>query len=306
MAEINAEIEKKKFMQYYQQTIKPNLALLEQRRKKKLYLFIIMCCSVLLWICSLYNFQGRGGDILDRYGAVFCCIVLVICLPMLAYYRQSKESILPLIIKYFGDFVYTYKPSLSQFNLQQSCLMNTTHPIITDDGFIGQYEGVPVKIIDYQIKPDNQVMGSPAKQERGIIFFATMNKNFSGQTIVLRNKRFKHGKVNIPNLQPVKLESVEFEKIYNAYANDQIEARYILTVTMMEYMLQLQQVFPEAEFSFYNHNIMIRMRTAENFFECSNFFQTLLNPKTTDKVFMQLYLLFSIIRILQLNQEKLL
>ncbi|MBR1374032.1 DUF3137 domain-containing protein [bacterium] len=306
MAEINAEIEKKKFMQYYQQTIKPNLAPLEQRRKKKLYLFIIMCCSVLIWIGSLCNFRGKGGEILDRYGAVFCFIVLAICLPMLAYYRQSKESILPLIIKYFGDFTYTYKPSLSQLNLQQSCLMNTAQPIITDDGFTGQYDGVPVKIIDYQIKPDNQVAGSPAKPERGIIFFASMNKNFSGQTIVLRNKRFKHGKVNVPNLQSVKLESVEFEKIYNVYANDQIEARYILTVTMMEYMLQLQRVFPKAEFSFYNHNMLIRIRTVENFFECSHFFQTLLNPKTTDKIFTQLYLLFSIIKILQLNQEKLL
>ena len=63
-----------------------------------------------------------------------------------------------------------------------------------------------------------------------------MNKTFKGTTIIKRDR----GKVanffrsKMSGLESVKLEDPKFEKLFDVYGNDQIEARYLLTPSFME------------------------------------------------------------------------
>lgn len=64
---------------------------------------------------------------------------------------------------------------------------------------------------------------------RGAFFMADFNKRFAGTTFVLEAmevRRIRHG-------EPVKLEDPAFEGVFDVFASDQIEARYILSSALM-------------------------------------------------------------------------
>jgi hypothetical protein len=138
----------------------------------------------------------------------------------------------------------------------------------------------------------------------GIIFYSQMNKNFKGQTIIVKDKGFLNRFTIYKNLKRVGLEAVEFEKLFEVYSDDQIEARYLLTTVMLEYLMELRNKFKQFELSFFDNHVLINIITKRNMFECNSFFTSLINKKRIDKTIEELYLLFSIIDTLRINQEK--
>ena len=141
---------------------------------------------------------------------------------------------------------------------------------------------------------------------RGIIFYAQMNKNFAGQTIVVKDKGLFNKLTRYKNLERAGLESPEFEKVFDVYTDNQVEARYILTTVMLEYMIELRQSFPKIEFSFFSSHVLVKIETLKNMFECSSFFRSAINRRRIEESFTELYLLFSIIATLRLNQNRML
>jgi len=79
---------------------------------------------------------------------------------------------------------------------------------------------------------------------KGLFYEADFNKSFSGLTIIYPDyARMALGeqfgemlnqKLGFENTQLVTLEETEFEKEFAVFSNDQVEARYILTPTMIE------------------------------------------------------------------------
>ncbi len=101
---------------------------------------------------------------------------------------------------------------------------------------------------------------------KGFFFIADFQKDFHGQTVVYRNSWLK---LNFRN-QRVKLENPEFEKKFDVYSTDQIEARYLLTPGMMEKLLELDRKFPgKITLSFYNSNVIIAIPDNTDHFEAS-------------------------------------
>ncbi len=98
---------------------------------------------------------------------------------------------------------------------------------------------------------------------KGFIFVADFNKHFAGRTEVHRNSWFK------PATNRVWLENVEFEEYFDVYATDQIEARYILTPSLMERIIALEHKFKNRSMilSFYDSNVVIAVRDSRNNFE---------------------------------------
>ena len=83
---------------------------------------------------------------------------------------------------------------------------------------------------------------------KGILFTADFNKNFNGVTVVrpkdfgssmgawFSKNLFSFGSKNL-----IQLENIDFEKTFVTYGADQVEARYILTPSMMERILALNK-----------------------------------------------------------------
>ena len=315
--DIELSATKKKFDVYYDKQILPVLKKLEQKRKKMLHIFCLIVPFVVLWMLFALNkmmqlYTQENDNIGAVYGLTLCLAVLAACWPMFSYYHESKESLLPLLAGFFGKFSYGTQSNISKQTLQYSKIIKPYDSFQTDDCFTGMYENIPISITEYAlyqrktVHSNGKVRTVTVKTGGGILFNAKMNKNFNGQTIVVKDKGLFNHFVGYKNLNRVGLESPEFEKTYETYSDNQIEARYILTTVMMEYMLQLKKIFPQITFSFFNQEIYINIETHKNLFECNSFFRSLINKKRIDKTFEEFYYLFAIIKILHLNQQRLL
>lgn len=71
----------------------------------------------------------------------------------------------------------------------------------------------------------------------GVLFTATFNKVFQGTTQVLPKSAL--GRLGLGELKIVKLEDPTFHRIFDVSATDQIEARYLLSTSLMQRLLSL-------------------------------------------------------------------
>lgn len=111
---------------------------------------------------------------------------------------------------------------------------------------------------------------------KGIFFIADFHKNFNGVTFVLSDVAEKTFGSWLGNAfqswnkgrgELVKLENPDFEKEFVVYSTDQIEARYILTLTMMERILNFKRrTGQKLEMSFINNKVHMAISFKDNLF----------------------------------------
>lgn len=100
---------------------------------------------------------------------------------------------------------------------------------------------------------------------RGMLFTADFNKHFNGRTIV-KEKGFW----DFIAFGNIELENPQFNKQFGVYADDSIEARYILSPVLMEKLLALNQNWGGSlGFSFIGSHLTIAIPMDTNFFEVS-------------------------------------
>lgn len=99
---------------------------------------------------------------------------------------------------------------------------------------------------------------------KGFLFIADFHKEFQGETTILRNSFFK---VKM-GASRVKMENPDFEKVFDVFSTNQIEARYLITPSMMERMLELDSNFKKGvTISFRNSTILVAIPDSKNRFE---------------------------------------
>jgi Protein of unknown function (DUF3137) len=101
---------------------------------------------------------------------------------------------------------------------------------------------------------------------RGILFTADFNKHFKGRTIAKQK-----GFWNFISFGNIELENPEFRNEFAVYADDGVEARYILSPALMEKMLILNRNWGGTlGFSFIGSQLTIAIPMDTNFFEISH------------------------------------
>ena len=103
----------------------------------------------------------------------------------------------------------------------------------------------------------------------------------------------------------VNLEDIVFSKKWKVYADDQVEARYVLTPAVMERMLAVKKLFHgnRLDFSFWGNNLLIAVHTNKDMFETTSLFKSALDYRKVQEVICQLYSVFSVIDVLKLQNE---
>ena len=83
------------------------------------------------------------------------------------------------------------------------------------------------------------------------------------------------------NRQEVRLEDVVFSRKWNVYADDQVEARYVLTPVMMERMVRVKKMFHgnRLDFGFWDKEMLIAIHTGKDMFETTSLFTPALDYK---------------------------
>lgn len=145
---------------------------------------------------------------------------------------------------------------------------------------------------------------------KGIVFCADFNKHFNGVTVV-RPKDFGNSigawfsdKLPIfssSDRDLVKLENPNFEELFVTYSSDQVEARYILTPSMMERLCQLEDKCKYTiSLSFIDTQMFIAFPLDKNYFE-PPVFKSLMDQKSINEDLSIIRFMYDIIKELDLN-----
>lgn len=304
---------KNRFDAYYNERLRPILAQSEAKRHLYQLMFAILVVMGVFFYPAivaklLQSDLNEDNSIIGVILGLSCLLIMLLCGPIYTYKKKVKPQIMPDFANFFGSFAYQYEGKIDDLILRQSDLFSEYNQSIGDDYFSGTYDGVYISIGEEKLKlMKKDFRGFDIKKNvfEGVCILFEMNKSFKGRTVVLKDRKLFNAFNKVKGLQNVKLEDIRFEKYFEVYSDDQIEARYLLTTGFMERMLKLRDLYEgkSIQFSFYRNMLLLAIPTKQNMFEANSFFRSNLNKKNTDLVFNQFYTIFSIVKLLKLNQK---
>lgn len=258
------------------------------KRAAFVILIIFLILGVLLFAApedfSLLVLLGLGG----------CVVAWIICL--FCYFgggkekRAFKEIVVPQIIKFFDPSLEFHPDRMVPSKLYDlSGLFAQEWDDYDGEDFVsGFYKGVEVMFSELKTEYETESTDDEGNTTRtthtifdGVFFVADFHKDFKYRTYVLPDVAEKYfgkllggffQKCNVfQSGKLIKLENVEFEKEFAVYADDPVEARYILSPLLMESLLVLRKRFAcPLQIAFVDSCMFIAISTKEDFFELSS------------------------------------
>lgn len=145
---------------------------------------------------------------------------------------------------------------------------------------------------------------------RGRYLVCKFNKNFDSHTIVLQDALEKHAGFFGQAIQDfisrgklVKLESADFERRFVVYSTDQVEARYLLSTTFMEKLMELYDKFDGGiSAGFRNGNLHVAMRTPASLINYEYDYPVTLEA-IQYRFYEPIYQIFNLIETFEVNQK---
>ncbi|MDP6786325.1 MAG: DUF3137 domain-containing protein [Rhodospirillales bacterium] len=315
----------KPFAPRYERYIRPKVEQFEERRITALkslgirLLVTIGVLTVVIFATSFAFFLNEAQKISDEvfavvfYGSIGAVMGVVwwTSRPVVKYRSSVKSKIYPLVFKYFGpDFVYRERGALSARSVKESGIIPDFEDEEREDYVRGSWKDVRLELTETKLT-EEQGSGKNRRTVtlfQGLLIVLTMNKKFSGRTIVKRD----FGKVLNwltdkfdRKLEAVRLEDPRFERKFEVYSTDQVEARYLLTPTFMERLMELRAVFNNApiQASFFDDKLLLTIETGKDRFETASIFRPATFVGEINTILDEMPAIFRIIEVLKLDQR---
>lgn len=263
----------REFYTKYKSELLPVLSSLESIRKSKLA--IVRSCYVVgtvatLCLCCLLFVVGYSNHIIT---ISLLYIVLSVCIftgytTKKDFEESAKIQIMPTICDLFNDLHWLNGFYENDEILKETSVIPNYSSSKVDDCFIGSYKDVKFDIVESEYS-----IGSGKGSHfvfKGVIIKLAMNKNFISHTVIKPNTLLHL--VSSSNLHRTNFEDIEFEKKYDVYTNDDVDARYLITPSFMKRLNNIKVCFKADEVScaFYKHNLYIALATDKDLFSiCS-------------------------------------
>lgn len=270
---------------FFYENIYPDLAFLEEKRLKTygylkkvaIILFVITC--IVLYM--LFDVIPNTFDllILCVFGA--CGIFMFIYkMEVKGYSSLFKDQVIEKLVSFVDESLkYSKNNSINEHEYKISSLFpQRVDRYSGDDLVIGNIEGVDVRFSEVHTQVKKK--GNKGKTYwmnvfQGMFFIADFNKEFQGRTIVLpdNSEKFLGSFAHIfqsfsSRGELIKMDSLEFEKAFTVYSSDQIEARYILSHSLMQSILEFKKLLDKnIHISFVGSKIYIAISFKEKLFE---------------------------------------
>lgn len=248
-------ITREEFQRFYNSELQPLLAETETERKSVAsWNTIRIIALVVLAVIGLAIFTAGGGAVIMVPFAIGGGMLWWYQQKKQAFANKFKQNIITRIIKFISPgSVYEPQSIVSENEYRNSGLYQKAYDNYTgEDYFAGKHE--KTSFFCSELKTNYETRDSKGRTTThtifdGLFFVADFNKNFSGQTYVWQNNSGEANNTFIGKLfssfsrsvERVHLESPDFESTFDAYGTDQVEARYILSPSLMERLLNLQQ-----------------------------------------------------------------
>ncbi len=264
---------------------KPHLEELEGIRKGKMQSFkwrkgiavplAVALTPPLAYIDFWLMFLRGGDDSVAGLSVAFMgALYWWVSAPRREYAVAYKEKILPKLADLFGGFVYWIDGEIALHKIQPSKIVPRHDKCETEDYFTGQYKGVNVEFseVDFKQKRRSKNRTRYVSVFKGLAILLDMNsKRFYGHTMIDkdRSKISEWFKEQTGGLKRANLVDPEFEKIFDVYTSDQVEARYLIDPLMIERLKGLQDEYHGEGITaaFYENKMLVLIQSKHNYFE---------------------------------------
>ncbi len=224
---------------------------------------------MLLWLQSS-NDDSAAGLTIAVIGGLYWWVTQ----PKRQYNKAYKQEVLPNLANLFGDFRYDVEGEIKLHKMWPSKILPNHDRYKSEDYFEGTYKGVDIEFseIDFQQKRRSKNRTRYVSVFKGLAILLDMkSKKFYGHTTLDkdRGKISEWFKERSKKLKRANLVDPEFEKIFDVYTNDQVEARYLIDPVMMERLKGLQEEYDGKSMmaAFYDSKMLVLIQSQYNYFE---------------------------------------
>lgn len=306
---------------FYYEALSPTLKKLELQRKKlkdKLLIYGTFYTLIALVIFLLISsFTQASSDLFAFFAfAYFGLATFFYKLLTQEYKTDFKNKIIePLIHAIDEKLSYISEMHISENYFIKSELFGSYDRFGGNDYVKGVIDSVPLEFSELHVQKkhkDSKGRESWSTVFHGLFIVCEFNKIFQGKTVVLPDTAqnlfgdFIGSWLQSNNLgrdELVKMDDTAFEKEFVVYSTDQIEARYILSHSLMQRLLSFKKKSKHPLYvSFIGDSIHMAINYNKELFEAS-VFRSLLNYKIATEYVTTLHLAISIVEELKLNQK---
>jgi len=290
---------------------------LERRRKGLLNKIIIT--GAVAGIIALFIGIIVGGSTGSPVGFLVPIIIGIVIITLAAkflsvgYVVEFKQFVIRPIVKFIVEGLdYNPKDYIKKDLFMLSKIFTTKPNRYKGDDLVeGKIGATQIRFSELDAVHES---GSGKNRSRvtifkGLFFIADFNKDFSGTTVVLPDtaeRLFgrlgqKLQSINVFRGRLIKLEDPEFEKHFVVYGQDQIEARYILSLSLMKRIVDFKERTGQKIYlSFVGSMVFVAIWINRRLFE-PRLFNTLLDFEPIRQYFEDLQLAIGIVDDLNLN-----
>ena len=307
---------------FYYETLFPILEDLDKDRKALRYRIVMVGIGYTLLFLFVYfilpsSFK-ESGDIFAFFAFAYFGIGFIIYKALSSdYVKEFKETIIsPLINAIDPNLNYSKDMHVNQMLFERSKIFTSSIDRMSGNDYVhGSINDTMIKFSD--IHAEKRHRNSKGKDNwstifQGLFIVAEFNKNFHGKTVILPDSaQSSFGDLiggwlqskNMARPELIKMDDPKFEKEFVVYGTDQIEARYILSHSLMEKLLLFKKKTKHpVSISFVRNHIHLAIEYNKDLFEPS-IFHSLLKYKIAMEYVGTLHLAIGIVEELKLNQK---
>ncbi|MGF1692677.1 DUF3137 domain-containing protein [Photobacterium kagoshimensis] len=326
--------QRKAFTQYYQQKIFPKCQKLEQQRldvqdrlmRRRIiggpfYLLsaLVLFASLLAFIFFIINANHFSSEPYPIYAFAVASVSLIIKLAFSSWINgeqadftnETHRLIFPLVLKYFGKKFklnpHNEEKTRSKLgDLKQHGIFPEYSSMEISDHLEGCWKGNNFNFYELSLKTSSDQNNVPKILFKGALIQIQQKKRFSSTVCVVQDKGWRQSSKH-NDLSRVKLEDPRFEKEFEVYGSDQVEARYLLTPNMMETLSELNEHFGgKVEACFKDKLLTIKIPTKRDFFSATLPMNEPLNyQQTIESLFSDMEYIFTLAELLKQNNTRL-
>lgn len=276
------------FREFYEDRLRPALEELEGRRRQALNrVFVIGGLLIAAVAVGLLLMPVlAAAPVVLLIGAISAVVIGVISWKSLTseLRREFKRRVVGEVVRYVDpSLVYSPDRHISRAQFRQSGIfLQGIDRFRGEDHVRGTIGKTRIEFSELTVEykttthTKNGTRTSWHTIFKGLFFIADFNKHFRGRTYVLTDvaegwlgflgKKLQEMNFTRPDL--VKLEDPEFEEEFVVYGDDQIEARYILSTSLMQRILDFRRkTGRDIQLSFVGSNVHVAVPMTRDMFE---------------------------------------
>jgi hypothetical protein len=233
------------------------------------------------------------------------------------YVRRFKHQVVAKIVGFIDPALeYWPEQNIGQTHFVSSGMFDRRPDRFRGDDYVkGRVGATPIEFSEIHAEYKTESHSRRGRRRnwhtifKGLFFIAEFNKHFCCRTVVLPDTAewllggagtFFQG-LNKSRGELIKLEDPEFEKLFVVYGEDQVEARYVLSTSLMERIVNFRRKTGRKVYlSFADTLVYVAVSYRKALFE-PRVFSTILDFKSAEAYFDDLHLALGIVDDLNLN-----